>query len=121
MAHTHQRKREPTAIAGVGRCCRISDEHHPLLRRYARHLRKDGIAVELARDTFYAVASPSLLGSKRQTLSLREILRLPVIETGWPDSDVREVGSRSKKRDLKNDRHHRIAICAPDSFGHGAV
>ncbi len=56
--------------------------------RYARQAPQDGIAVELARDTFYAVASPSLLGSKTQSLSVPEILRLPLIETGWPDNDT---------------------------------
>lgn len=56
--------------------------------RYARNLPKDGVAVELARDTFHAVASPSLLGPKTRTLSVQEILRLPLIETGWPDNDT---------------------------------
>lgn len=56
--------------------------------RYARQAPIDGVAVELARDTFYAVASPSLLGSKIRTLSVPEILRLPLIETGWPAYDI---------------------------------
>ncbi|MEO7850787.1 MAG: LysR family transcriptional regulator, partial [Rubrivivax sp.] len=56
--------------------------------RYVRQTPKDGVAVELARDTFYAMASPSLLGSKTRTMSVAEILRLPMIETGWPDSDA---------------------------------
>lgn len=56
--------------------------------RYARNVPQDGVALELARDTFYAVASPSLLGSRSRRLSVREILRLPLIETGWPDSDI---------------------------------
>lgn len=55
--------------------------------RYARQTPTDGVAVELARDTFHAVASPSLLGSSTQCLSVREILRLPLIEAGWPDHD----------------------------------
>ena len=56
--------------------------------RYARQAPKDGVAVQLARDTFHAVASPSLLGAKTRTLSVPEILRLPLIETGWPDNDT---------------------------------
>ncbi len=56
--------------------------------RYARQAPQDGVAVELARDTFYAVASPSLLGAKSRLLSVAEILRLPMIETGWPDTDA---------------------------------
>lgn len=56
--------------------------------RYARTVPQDGVAVELARDTFYATASPSLLGSKVRSLSVAEILRLPLIEAGWPDSDT---------------------------------
>lgn len=55
--------------------------------RYARQMPTDGIAVELARDTFHAVASPKLLGSKKQLLSVPEILRLPLVEAGWPDHD----------------------------------
>ena len=56
--------------------------------RYARQAPKDGVAFELARDTFHAVASPILLGAKAQSLSVQEILRLPLIETGWPDNDT---------------------------------
>ena len=56
--------------------------------RYARHAPKDGVAVELARDTFHAVASRSLIGAKAQSLSVQDVLRLPLIETGWPDSDT---------------------------------
>ncbi len=56
--------------------------------RYARHTPTDGVAVELARDTFCAVASPRLLGSKTRTLSVLEILDLPLIEAGWPDHDT---------------------------------
>ena len=56
--------------------------------RYARKAPRDGVAVELARDTFYAVASPSLLGPKPRILSVADILRLPMIETGWPQNDT---------------------------------
>ena len=56
--------------------------------RYARQAPKDGVAVELARDTFHVVASPRLLGSMTPTMSVPEILRLPLIETGWPDNDT---------------------------------
>lgn len=56
--------------------------------RYARQAPRDGVAVELARDTFYALASPNLLKTKTGTLSVAQILRLPMIETGWPDNDT---------------------------------
>ena len=62
--------------------------------RCARQAPKDGVAVELARDTFHVVASPRLLGSMTPTMSVREILRLPLIAP--------------RKTDHENlrDRHH---------------
>ena len=56
--------------------------------RYARHTPKDGVAVELARDTFHAVVSPSLMAGKTGALPVSDVLRLPLIETGWPDHDA---------------------------------
>ena len=56
--------------------------------RYARQAPGDGVAVELARDTFHVVASPRLLGALTRTMSVPEVLRFPLIETGWPENDT---------------------------------
>ncbi len=56
--------------------------------RYARRMPTDGVAVELARDTFHVVASPRLIGSGTRRLSVPEILLLPLIEAGWPEHDT---------------------------------
>jgi LysR family glycine cleavage system transcriptional activator len=75
-------------IIGIDTVLSLQSGEVDVAVRYARKAPQDGVALELARDTFYAVASPSLLGSKTRKLSLPEILRLPLIETGWPDSDA---------------------------------
>jgi LysR family transcriptional regulator, glycine cleavage system transcriptional activator len=75
-------------IIGIDTVLSLQSGEVDVAIRYARKAPQDGVALELARDTFYAVASPSLLGSKARKLSLPEILRLPLIETGWPDSDA---------------------------------
>ena len=55
--------------------------------RYAR-VPPTPAAVELARDRFFAVASPSLVGSGPDELSPARIAKLPLIETGWPRTDA---------------------------------
>ncbi|RTL68181.1 MAG: LysR family transcriptional regulator, partial [Hyphomicrobiales bacterium] len=56
--------------------------------RYARKPPSDGEHVELMRDIFYVVASPSLVGSDRKVLKPAELATLPLIEAEWPAADV---------------------------------
>jgi LysR family glycine cleavage system transcriptional activator len=53
--------------------------------RYARDLPLDGVAVELARDRFHAVASPSLVG----TDAPKSWKRLPRIAYEWLPGDTK--------------------------------
>ncbi|MGB3486767.1 MAG: LysR substrate-binding domain-containing protein [Xanthobacteraceae bacterium] len=56
--------------------------------RYARRAPVDGPSVELVRDRFSVVASPKLVGKVRKLLTPAELTQFPLIETGWPSSDV---------------------------------
>jgi LysR family transcriptional regulator, glycine cleavage system transcriptional activator len=56
--------------------------------RYSRQPPSDGLAVELVRDTFHVVGSPSLIGRRRKKLSPAEIARFPLIEAEWPPTDT---------------------------------
>jgi len=53
--------------------------------RYARDLPRDGVAVELARDRFHVVASPSLVG----TDGAKSWKRLPRIAYEWLPGDTK--------------------------------
>ncbi|MGK7865212.1 LysR substrate-binding domain-containing protein [Falsiroseomonas sp. E2-1-a4] len=55
--------------------------------RYARLPPPDLCTVEILRDSFQVVASPSLVGDARLPLAPKEIIRLPLIEAAWPPSD----------------------------------
>lgn len=55
--------------------------------RYARNPPSDGVAVELLRDRFHVVGSPSLVGKDPVLLKPRELMCHPLIETGWPPHD----------------------------------
>lgn len=56
--------------------------------RYARNAPSDGVSVELLRDTFYVVGSPSLVGKEMALTKPLELMRFPLIETGWPLDDL---------------------------------
>ena len=56
--------------------------------RYAVKPPGDGVTIELLRDMFYVVASPSLVGSGRRMLTPIELARLPLIEAEWPPTDA---------------------------------
>lgn len=56
--------------------------------RYARLPPAGLCTMELLRDSFQAVASPSLVRGKRLPLPPDEIVRLPLIEAAWPNSDT---------------------------------
>ena len=55
--------------------------------RYARRPPKDGLWVELLRDTFFVVASPRLIGRKPGHLRPAQLLEFPLIEAEWPAAD----------------------------------
>jgi LysR family glycine cleavage system transcriptional activator len=44
--------------------------------------------IELLRDRFFAVASPTLVGRRRLPLSRPQLAQLPLIEADWPAHDV---------------------------------
>jgi LysR family glycine cleavage system transcriptional activator len=56
--------------------------------RYTRTLPSGEHALELVRDTFHVVGSPSLVGSARKMLSPVDLARFPLIEAEWPPTDA---------------------------------
>jgi LysR family transcriptional regulator, glycine cleavage system transcriptional activator len=56
--------------------------------RYSLTPPREAHSVELARDTFYVVASPKLLGRSVGKLRLADLTKLPLIEAGWPSADM---------------------------------
>lgn len=56
--------------------------------RYARRPPLGNECIELMRDTFRVVASPSLVGDQRKSLSPIELARFPLIEIEWPSNDL---------------------------------
>jgi LysR family glycine cleavage system transcriptional activator len=74
--------------------------------RYAREPPADLVSTELVRDTFYAVASPSLVGPASRSMLPADLTRFPLIECEWPPSDAGapnwqswEAAARDKHRD----------------------
>lgn len=56
--------------------------------RYARERPADATSVELFRDTFRVVGSPSLVGRAKKPLVPRDLARFPLIEAEWPPSAI---------------------------------
>jgi LysR family glycine cleavage system transcriptional activator len=56
--------------------------------RNARSPPPDFISVELIRDRFYVVASPSLVGAGSTAMTPLELAAIPLIECEWPPSDI---------------------------------
>jgi LysR family glycine cleavage system transcriptional activator len=75
--------------------------------RYARSPPSDGHALELVRDTFHVVGSPSLVGSARKMLSPVDLARFPLIEAEWPPSDA-EAPSWQRWEDAARLRHKAV-------------
>lgn len=67
--------------------------------RYAREKPTDGSSVELFRDTFRVVASPSLVGRAKTPFAPRDLARFPLIEAEWPPTTI----------DAPNWRHWELA------------
>jgi LysR family glycine cleavage system transcriptional activator len=55
--------------------------------RYARSPPPDVVSVELVRDTFHVVGSPSLVGSASATMTPADLTDFPLIECEWPPTD----------------------------------
>ena len=55
--------------------------------RYSRAPPSDGHSLELVRDTFHVVGSPSLIGSARGLLKPNELVRFPLVDAEWPPTD----------------------------------
>jgi LysR family transcriptional regulator, glycine cleavage system transcriptional activator len=77
--------------------------------RYARSAPTEGPSVELARDTFLVVASPSLVGRLQRPLSPVDLARFPLIEAEWPASDTEapnwrqwEAAARRRSKHVPN-------------------
>lgn len=56
--------------------------------RYARTAPPDGISVEILRDRHHMVTPPDLVAGRNLPLAPGDIARLPLIELGWPASDL---------------------------------
>jgi LysR family glycine cleavage system transcriptional activator len=56
--------------------------------RYARTPPTDGRPLELMRDTFHVVGSPSLVGTSGKMRSPAALTRFPLIEIEWPPTDT---------------------------------
>ena len=80
--------------------------------RYARRAPTDGPSVELARDRFFVVASPKLVGKLRKLLTPAELTQFPLIETGWPSSDL-EAPTWQRWQSVARKRHAQV----PDLSG----
>jgi LysR family glycine cleavage system transcriptional activator len=52
--------------------------------RYARIPPTGYVATELARDTYYVVGSPKLVGAQGEPMSPRELATFPLIDSQWP-------------------------------------
>ena len=55
--------------------------------RYAATPPSEGVAIELMRDTFHVVASPSLVGKAEVELSPKALAGFPLIECDWPSTN----------------------------------
>jgi LysR family glycine cleavage system transcriptional activator len=73
--------------------------------RYARTPPSDGDAVELVRDTFHVVGSPSLVGKVRTRMRPADLAHYPLIEAEWPPTDREapnwhrwEVAARARQK-----------------------
>jgi LysR family glycine cleavage system transcriptional activator len=56
--------------------------------RYVRSAPIEGFSFELARDRFFVVATPKLVGRSRKPLNPVELAQFPLIEAGWPANDA---------------------------------
>lgn len=56
--------------------------------RYARRAPAGFSAVELARDRFFVVASPKLIGRAALPMRPADLAGFPLIETEWPEADI---------------------------------
>ncbi|MCP4617959.1 MAG: LysR family transcriptional regulator [Bradyrhizobium sp.] len=56
--------------------------------RYARKAPAGLASVELARDRFFVVASPKLIGGATIPMHPSELAKLPLIESEWPETDA---------------------------------
>lgn len=79
--------------------------------RYGREPPKDLSAMELRRDTFYLVASPSLVGPKSLPMSPAEIATYPLIECEWPSHDAAAPTWRRWEA-VARERHPSLPILA---------
>lgn len=88
--------------------------------RYGRSIPEDPRleSTALARDTFHVVASPGLIGPRPLPLSPATLLELPIIEAGWPPSDLEAPtwGRWEKEARLRNGLVPELAGRASMSF-----
>ena len=75
--------------------------------RYAVKPPGDGSYVELMRDTFHVVASPTLVGQSAKALSPGELAKMPLIEAEWPPTDAHAPNWRRWQRAARS-RHETV-------------
>lgn len=74
-------------IVGTDAVLNLKASETDVAIRYARLPPTDGHAIELMRDTFHVVGSPSLVGTARKMLRPGDLARFPLIEAEWPPMD----------------------------------
>lgn len=87
----HWRQAHPSLrldIVGTDAVLNLKTGEADVAIRYTRTPPSYGHSLELVRDTFHVVGSPSLVGTARKMLSPADLVRLPLIESEWPPTDA---------------------------------
>lgn len=79
--------RLPLDIVGTDDVLDVKAGEVDVAIRYARTPPAGLVSIELARDRFQVVASPSLVGSISRTFTPAELARFPLIACRWPPTD----------------------------------
>lgn len=101
--HAHPRLR--LDIVGTDMMLNLRSREADVAIRYARTPPSDGHSLELVRDTFHAVGSPSLVGAERKALSPTDLARFPLIEIEWPPTDTEAPNWQRWENEAR--RHHK--------------
>lgn len=81
--------RIPLDIIGTDDVLDLAAGEADLAIRYARNPPRDGLWVELLRDSFHVVASPRLIGRVKLPMRPVALLQYPLVEADWPAADAR--------------------------------
>jgi LysR family transcriptional regulator, glycine cleavage system transcriptional activator len=83
QSHPHLR----LEIIGTDTVLNLNAGEVDIAIRYAATLPSEGVAIELMRDTFHVVGSPSLVGKAQVALSPQALAGFPLIECDWPSTN----------------------------------